>query len=375
MKLLAIIPTVLRVLLLLSPPFSNASFKRCYLLLVLLLQSIGVGFAILKPLPNQSYSSRTKVHQIMRGKNLFLILGVCLVNYIITLQLVRKRIAWKPPVNSCSTRATQLVSTLWALLKLWEGVLVLSGPTSFGIYSVFFMLVRAEGALLYICGEMLQLVLQLQQLQDKLKLWRPLDGVMQLSWQHSRLLSAIENSCNICGPIIASSSCFCLIMLLDDFSNLTMLQKFQTKTAVYIWTVHTLVAFFINIIFLASVGEKLATTMRATVAICQKMGESLDRALILSEREELRFQYQLIALESHHRNPKLHAIPQVMQSVHSQPPWYFSKTKRPFRSRGVAFHSIKVLHKPVPAPIERPLDKDKWWRMVVDGPFRIRPVL
>lgn len=54
-------------------------------------------------------------------------------------------------------------------------------------------------------------------------------------------------------------------------------------------------------------GEKLAATMRATIPICQKMTENLDWALILNEREELRFQYQLIALESHHRNPKLHA--------------------------------------------------------------------
>lgn len=240
MKRLPSITTVLRVLLLLSSPTSNASFKSYYFLLVLIFQSLGVGFAIFKPLANHSHNPRAKMHQIMRGKNLLLIVAASLVNYILTLQLVRKRIAWKQPV----TRVTQLVSTLWMLLKLWEGVLVLRGSAP-GIYSLFFMLVRIEGALLCLSEKMLQLVFQMQLLQRKLKLWRTLEGVVQLSRQHSHLLSSIESSCTILGPIIASSSCFCLLMLLDDFSNLMMLQGLEPKTFVYIWAVHTLVAFFV----------------------------------------------------------------------------------------------------------------------------------
>jgi len=53
--------------------------------------------------------------------------------------------------------------------------------------------------------------------------------------------------------------------------------------------------------------ESILTKQKETIQICHRKILSLDKSLILSEKEQLLYQYQIIANECYQRNTRLNA--------------------------------------------------------------------
>ncbi|KAH1006470.1 hypothetical protein HUJ05_007204 [Dendroctonus ponderosae] len=297
-------------MLFLKPPAlcQKGKLKVAYLIVLASVQMLFFCISAMFCMGFGTNISGIKRANLIIVKTLISLVFNSLTNLVITVQLPSRTgtvrsipIAaevWKCRQPSFN-RASLTVTAAWTILHMCKSSTLLLAIghipllNLFGLFAYRLLFVRSQGTILYICLESWKLRVQIACLNAQLKSWHTLKGLLQLSQQHHLLLSALQELDSVAGPIIACYSFCCIVNLISTCVDLVLPQELNVNQ--------------IDIICMANAGQKLTATANETIPICHKMCENLDKALILSERQQLLIQYQLIAQESFQRDTKVHA--------------------------------------------------------------------